>query len=33
VVPGFCPHMFLDGTPWFHRFHGALLKLVGKYPG
>ncbi len=32
VVPGYCPHMFLDGTPWFHRFHGAILKLVGKYP-
>jgi predicted CoA-binding protein len=32
VVPGFCPHMFLSGTPWFHRLHGALLKIVGKYP-
>ncbi len=32
VVPGFCPHMFLAGTSWGHRFHGALLKLVGKYP-
>jgi uncharacterized protein len=32
VVPGFCPYMFLSGTQWFHRFHGALLKIVGKYP-
>jgi uncharacterized protein len=32
VVPGFCPHMFLAGASWYHRFHGALLKIAGKYP-
>jgi uncharacterized protein len=32
VVPGFCPNMFLEGTSWFHRFHGTLLKIAGKYP-
>jgi predicted CoA-binding protein len=32
VIPGFCPYMFLAGTQWFHRLHGAVLKLVGKYP-
>ncbi len=32
VVPGFCPYMFLPQTPWFHRFHGFLLRIVGKYP-
>jgi predicted CoA-binding protein len=32
VVPGFCPFMFLPGTPWVHRLHGALLKIVGAYP-
>jgi predicted CoA-binding protein len=32
VIPGFCPMMFFHETPWFHRFHGALLKITGKYP-
>lgn len=32
VIPGACPFMFFRPTPWFHRFHGALLKLTGKYP-
>jgi len=32
VVPGECPYMFLDQAPWFHKLHGFLLKIVGKYP-
>lgn len=32
VIPGHCPYMFLPEAPWFHRFHGALLKIFGKYP-
>ncbi len=32
VVSGYCPHMFLGGTPWFHRFHGLILKIAGRYP-
>ena len=32
VIPGFCPMMFFPDTPWFHRFHGVLLKISGKYP-
>ena len=32
VVPGFCPLMFLPGAQWYHRFHGVLLKIAGKYP-
>jgi uncharacterized protein len=32
VVPGFCPHMFLPNAMFFHRFHGALLKITGRYP-
>ena len=32
TVPGECPFMFLDGTPWFHRFHGLVKKIVGAYP-
>ena len=27
-----CPLMFLPSTPFFHRIHGFLLKLVGRYP-
>ncbi|MCW5976442.1 MAG: CoA-binding protein [Bryobacteraceae bacterium] len=32
VVPGYCPFMFFENTAFFHRVHGVLLKLAGKYP-
>jgi len=32
VIAGYCPHMFLPEAHWFHRFHGWLLKVAGKYP-
>ena len=32
TIPGECPFMFFDGTPWFHRFHGLVKKIVGAYP-
>jgi uncharacterized protein len=32
LVEGYCPFMFLPGTPFFHRVHGFLLKLVGGFP-
>lgn len=32
VVAGFCPYMFLPGTPWFHGFHAFGKKLTGSYP-
>jgi predicted CoA-binding protein len=32
VVEGHCPFMFLPDTPLFHRVHGFLLKLGGRYP-
>ncbi len=32
VVPGQCPYMFLPRAAWFHKLHGGLLKIVGKYP-
>ena len=32
AIPGECPFMFLDGTPWFHRFHGLIKKITGAYP-
>jgi predicted CoA-binding protein len=32
AVPGECPFMFFDGTPWMHRFHGLVKKIAGAYP-
>jgi uncharacterized protein len=32
VIPGRCPFMFLPNTQWFHKVHGLVLKIVGKYP-
>lgn len=32
VVAGFCPFMFLPGTPFFHGMHAAIKKLTGSYP-
>ena len=32
TVAGECPFMFLDGTPWIHRFHGLVKKITGSYP-
>jgi uncharacterized protein len=32
AIPGECPFMFFDHTPWFHRFHGFVKKIAGAYP-
>ena len=32
VIAGECPFMFLPGSGWFHRLHGTIRKLTGKYP-
>ncbi|HTT33211.1 MAG TPA: CoA-binding protein [Methylomirabilota bacterium] len=32
VVPGECPLMFLPRTAAFHRLHGFIRKLTGRYP-
>ena len=32
VIPGECPFMFFDGTPWIHRAHGFVRKIAGAYP-
>ena len=32
TVAGECPFMFFDNTPWFHRFHGLVKRIVGTYP-
>jgi predicted CoA-binding protein len=32
VIPGECPFMFLPEGSWFHRVHGVLRKITGRYP-
>lgn len=32
VVAGECPYMFLPGASGFHRFHGFVRKITGRYP-
>ena len=32
TVPGECPFMFFGGTPWVHRIHGVIKKIMGAYP-
>ena len=32
VVEGFCPYMFLPGTPFFHGLHAFGKKVTGSYP-
>jgi uncharacterized protein len=32
VVPGQCPFMFLPDAAAFHRFHGLVRKITGRYP-
>jgi uncharacterized protein len=32
VIEGYCPYMFLDDTPAFHRVHRFFFKLTGRYP-
>ena len=33
LVEGYCPFMFLPTTQLFHRVHGFILKVMGRYPG
>lgn len=32
LVEGYCPLMFLAGTPLLHRMHGFFMKVLGGYP-
>jgi predicted CoA-binding protein len=32
VIPGECPLMFLPQGHWFHRLHGLVRKITGRYP-
>ena len=32
VVPGECPYMFLPHSQAFHRIHGFIRKITGRYP-
>jgi acyl-CoA synthetase (NDP forming) len=32
VIAGQCPYMFMHDAGLLHRFHGAIWKMIGKYP-
>ncbi len=32
LITGYCMIMFLPKAPLLHRFHGVLLKIIGRYP-
>lgn len=32
LVEGYCPFMFLPRVQFFHRVHGLIMKLLGRYP-
>jgi len=32
VVPGLCPFMFMPAPAFYHRLHGFVWKVFGKYP-
>ena len=32
VIEGHCPYMFLENVAWYHKAHGSMLSLLGKYP-
>jgi hypothetical protein len=32
AVVGYCPFMFLEGTPFFHGLHASWKKLTRSYP-
>ena len=32
VIPGECPFMFLPAAAGFHRFHGFMRKITGRFP-
>lgn len=32
MVEGECPYMFLEGSGWFHHFHGTIKRWTGSYP-
>jgi predicted CoA-binding protein len=32
VIAGHCPYMFMQDAGLVHRFHGAVWKMIGRYP-
>jgi predicted CoA-binding protein len=32
LIAGYCPYMFLSKSAFYHRIHGAVARLIGKYP-
>ena len=32
IVPGYCPFMFMHRGAFYHKFHAALWRFMGRYP-
>ena len=32
IIPGECPLMFFPHGAWFHRLHGVVNRIIGRYP-
>lgn len=32
VVPGYCPYMFLPQSPFYHKMHGFVARMIGQCP-
>lgn len=32
VVEGYCPYAFWPDVAWYHKLHGALLKITARWP-
>jgi uncharacterized protein len=32
VIPGYCPYMFAQQSPFFHKIHGFVARLTGHCP-
>ena len=32
IIAGYCPYMFMPNVALFHRLHGTVWKMIGRYP-
>lgn len=32
VIPGYCPYMFMQHSPFFHKIHGFVARMTGQCP-